>query len=61
MKASELIRKLQKQIELHGDYEVYFKSYNLDFDYGYNYPVSEVSDGYIDENSGVVKHVTYIS
>ena len=61
MKASELIRKLQEQIELHGDYEVYYVSYDWDFDYGYSYPVVEVCDGYIDENSGVVKHVTYIS
>lgn len=61
MKASELIRKLQEQIELHEDYEVYYVSYDWDFDYGYSYPVVEVRDGYIDENSGVVKHVTYIS
>ena len=61
MKASELIRKLQEQIELHGDYEVYFESYNLDFDYGYSYPVVEVRDGYIDENFSMLKHVTYIS
>ena len=61
MKASELIRKLQEQIELHGDCEVYFESYNLDFDDGYSYPVSEVSDGYVHEKSGVVKYVTYIS
>lgn len=61
MKASELIRKLQEHIELHGDYEVYYVSYDWDFDYGYSYPVVEVRDGYIDENSGMVKHVTYIS
>ena len=61
MKASEFIRKLQEQIELHGDYEVYVESYNWDFDYDDSYPVVEVRDGYIDENSGVVKHVTYIS
>ena len=43
MKASELIRKLQKQIELHGDYEVYVESCNCDF----SYSVSGVHDGYI--------------
>ena len=61
MKASELIRKQQEQSDLQGDCEVYFESYNLDFDYGYSYPVSEVSDGYVHEKSGVVKYVTYIS
>lgn len=61
MKASELIRKLQEQIEFHGDYEVYYVSYDWDFDYGYSYPVVEVRDGYIDENFSGVKHVTYIS
>ena len=61
MKASELIRKLQEQIKLHGDYEVYFESYDWDFDYGNSYPVSEVRDGYIHEKSGMVKYVTYIS
>lgn len=53
MKASELIRKLQEQIELHGDYEVYFKSYDWDFDYGNSYPVNEVRDGYIHEYDDV--------
>lgn len=57
MKASELIRKLQEQIELHGDYEVYIESCN----YGNSYPVNEVRDGYIHEKSGMVKYVTYIS
>ena len=61
MKASELIQKLQEQIELHGDYEVYVESYDWDFDYDDSYPVSEVSDGYVHEKSGVVKYVTYIS
>lgn len=61
MKASELIRKLQEQIELHGDYEVYVESYNWDFDCDDSYPVSEVSDGYVHEKSGAVKYVTYIS
>ena len=61
MKASELIRKLQEQIELHGDYEVYVESYNWDFDCDDSYPVNDVCDGYIHEKSGVVKYVTYIS
>ena len=61
MKVSELIRKLQEQIELHGDYEVYVESYNWDFDCDGSYPVSDFCDGYIHEKSGVVKYVTYIS
>ena len=56
MKTSELIQKLQEQIELHGDYEVYVESYNCDF----SYPVNDVHDGYIHEKSGAVKYVTYI-
>lgn len=61
MKASELIRKLQEQIELHGDYEVYVESYDWDFDYDNSYPVSNIHDGYIHERSGVVKYITYIN
>ena len=61
MKASALIRKLQEQIELHGDYEVYIESYDQDFDYDNSYPVSNVRDGYIHERSGIVKYVTYIN
>ena len=61
MKASELIRKLQEQIELHGDYEVYVESYDWNFDHDNSYPVSNVHEGYIHEKSGVVKYVTYIN
>lgn len=61
MKASELIRKLHEQIELHGDYEVYIESYDQDFDYDNSYPVSNIHDGYIHERSDVVKYVTYIN
>lgn len=61
MKASEFIQKLQEQIELHGDCEVYVESYDWDFDYDNSYPVSDVFDGYVHEKSGVVKYVTYIS
>lgn len=61
MKASELIRRLQEQIELHGDYEVYIESYDWDFDHDNSYLVSNVRDGYIHENSGMAKYVTYIN
>lgn len=42
MRASELIKKLQEQIELHGDYEVWVDSYNYDFDYDDSHGVYEI-------------------
>jgi hypothetical protein len=42
MKASEMIRKLQEQIELHGDCEVCVESYDYDFDYDSTYDVHRV-------------------
>lgn len=45
MKASELIRKLQEQIELHGDCELWVESYDYDFDRNNSYPINDVTSG----------------
>lgn len=42
MKASEMIRKLQEQIELHGDCEVCVELYDYEFDYDSTFDVHRV-------------------
>lgn len=42
MKASELIKKLQEQIELHGDCEVWVESYDYDFDNDNSFAVNGI-------------------
>jgi hypothetical protein len=48
MKASELIQKLQEQIELHGDCKVWIGHYDMEFDCDDSYPASQVAfeDGF---------------
>ena len=58
MKASELIEKLQTQIELHGDCELWVESYDHDFDDDNSYPITEVTLGIRSEG---LKKVFYIN
>jgi hypothetical protein len=51
MKASELMKKLQEQIELHGDCEVYISHYDGTCDCGH---IDKASGAYFDDELGDV-------